>query len=190
MAPAREDILSLPNLLTLARVGTMPVLVALIYLDGVWAGYAAGALFFLAGLTDLADGWVARRMKQVSLLGQFLDPVADKLLVSALLVALVDMGHVAGWMAMVIICRELAVTGMRAVASSQGFMVPSDFLGKSKTAVQMMAILLLILPPNALGFDNQLWGGWVLWAALVITVWSGGGYMLRFHRRLTAGSDG
>lgn len=181
----RETLTSPPNLVTLLRVGSVPVLVALLYLEGPVFSWIAGGLFLAASLTDLLDGWMARRMKRVSVLGQYLDPLADKLLISSMLVMLVAQGQVPAWAAIVIICREIAVTGLRAVAASRGFSVPSDFLGKSKTAVQMLAVLLLILHYPVAGFDPHYWGLAVLWLAVAITVWSGLGYFQRFKRELS-----
>jgi CDP-diacylglycerol--glycerol-3-phosphate 3-phosphatidyltransferase len=188
MAPPREEIFSLPNLLSLFRVGSIPVLLLLLYLGGPAASWLAAVLFLVAGLTDLADGWLARRMKKVSLLGQYLDPAADKLLIASMLIALVDLDRAPAWIAIIIIGRELAVTAMRAVASSQGFAVPSDLWGKSKTMVQMVAVFLLMAHPLA-GLEVRFWGWVALWVAVVITAWSGVGYFLRFHRRLRAGEE-
>ncbi len=182
--PSKEDLFSLPNLLSLVRVGSIPVLVLMIYLDGPAWCRAAGAVFFVAGLTDLADGWLARRMKKVSVLGQYLDPVADKLLIASLLIVLVGVDRAPAWMAILMICREIAVTGMRALAAIQGFAVPSDLWGKWKTAVQMLAVFLLIIHYPLAGFDPHFWGMVALWVAVAITVWSGMGYFIRFQREL------
>jgi CDP-diacylglycerol--glycerol-3-phosphate 3-phosphatidyltransferase len=187
--PSKEDIFSLPNLLSLVRVCSIPILVAMIHLDGQAWCWAAGVVFFVAGLTDLADGWLARRMKKVSVLGQYLDPVADKLLVASLLIALVGEGRAPAWAAIVIIGREIAVTGMRALAAIKGFRVPSDMWGKWKTAVQMLALLLLIMHYPIGGFEPHLWGMVSLWVAVAITAWSGLGYFIRFQRKLIHGSD-
>ena len=183
-ARPREEMLNLPNILTLIRVGSIPVLAALMYMPGRSFAFTAGCVFFLAGLTDLADGWLARRLKQVSLLGQYLDPVADKLLVTSMLLVLVDLQQVAAWMAIIIVCREIAVTGMRAVAASRGFQVPVDLWGKAKTALQMLALLLLILRYPIAGFDPHFWGWAVLWLAVLVTIGSGVGYFMRFLSRL------
>lgn len=187
--PSKEDIFSLPNLLSLVRVGSIPILVAMIHLNGPAWSWAAGAVFFVAGLTDLADGWLARRMKKVSVLGQYLDPVADKLLVASLLIALVGEGRAPAWIAIVIIGREIAVTGMRALAAIKGFNVPSDMWGKWKTAVQMLALLLLVMHYPLGGFDPHLWGMTSLWVAVAITAWSGLGYFMRFQRKLIHRAD-
>ena len=186
--PSKEDLFSLPNLLSLVRVGSIPVLVVMIHLNGPAWSWAAGLVFFVAGLTDLADGWLARRMKKVSVLGQYLDPVADKLLVASLLIALVGEGRAPTWVAIIIIGREIAVTGMRALAASKGFKVPSDMWGKWKTAVQMLALLLLVLHYPMGGFDPHFWGMLSLWVAVAITAWSGFGYFMRFQRQLIHGS--
>ncbi len=184
MPPSREDILTLPNSVTLLRIGSIPVIVALMYLKGPGWSLITAAVFFVSGLTDLLDGWLARRMKKVSKLGQFMDPVADKLLVSSLLVVLVDLSRVPAWIAIIIICREIGVTGIRAVAATNGFDVPSDLWGKFKTAVQMLALLLLIMHYPLGRFDPQRWGAVVLWVALAVTAYSGLGYFVRFQRRL------
>ncbi len=180
----REKLLNLPNVLTLVRIGSIPILLGLLYLEGPFWAAVAAVVFFLAGLTDLLDGWLARRLKQVSLFGQYLDPVADKLLVASVLLVLVDKQLAPAWMAVIIICREIAVSGMRAVAASRGFQVPSDLWGKAKTALQMLALLLLILHYPRAGLDIRLWGEVALWAAVVITIISGVGYFKRFLHRL------
>jgi CDP-diacylglycerol--glycerol-3-phosphate 3-phosphatidyltransferase len=187
--PSKEDIFSLPNMLSLVRVGSIPVLVVMMHIEGLAWSYAAAVVFFVAGLTDLADGWLARRMKKVSVLGQYLDPVADKLLVASLLIALVGEGRAPAWGAIIIIGREIAVTGMRALAGIKGFRVPSDMWGKWKTAVQMLALLLLIMHYPVGGFDPHFWGMVSLWVAVGITTWSGFGYFVRFQRHLIRGSD-
>jgi CDP-diacylglycerol--glycerol-3-phosphate 3-phosphatidyltransferase len=188
--PSKEDIFSLPNLLSLVRIGSIPILVAMIHFNGPAWCLTAAIMFFVAGLTDLADGWLARRMKKVSLLGQYLDPVADKLLIASLLVALVGEGRAPAWMAIIVICREIAVTGMRALAAIKGFKVPSDMWGKWKTAVQMLALLLLIMHYPLGGFNPHLWGMISLWVAVAITGWSGLGYFIRFQRKLVHGTEG
>lgn len=182
--PSREDLFNLPNLLSLVRMGSIPLLVLFMYLPGQAWTWAAAALFFVAGLTDLLDGFMARRMKKVTVLGQFLDPVADKLLVTSLLVILAALGRVPGWLTLVIICREIAVTGLRAVAATQGFSVPSDRWGKSKTALQMLAVLLLLLHYPIGAFDPHFWGMVVLWLAAITTAISGLNYFRRFKRQL------
>ncbi len=183
---ARENPFNLPNLLTLLRVGSIPVLVGILYLPGQGWAVTAAALFFISGLTDLLDGWLARRMKKVTLLGQYLDPVADKLLIASMLVMLSALGRLPAWMTIIIICREIAVTGLRAMAANHNFTVPSDMWGKFKTGLQMLGVFLLMLNHPLGGFDPAYWGLWAMWLAVAITAWSGFAYGVRFQRRLIA----
>ena len=181
---ARDEIFTLPNMLTMLRVGSIPLMVLLLYFNGNFWSWLAAGVFFAAGLTDLLDGWLARRLKKDSRMGRFLDPLADKLLISSMLVMLAALGRVPGWMAVLIICREIGVTGLRAIAASQGVSVPSDIWGKSKTALQMAAVFLLILPNPVAGHNPHCTGMIVLWAALAITAWSGAVYFWRFRRQI------
>lgn len=183
MSPVkREQVFNLPNLITLLRVGSIPILMGMLYLPEAWWHWVAAALFFVAGLSDLADGLLARRMKKVTVLGQFLDPLADKLLVASMLVMLVMLGRAEAWAAVIIICREVAVTGLRAVAATQGLAVPSDRWGKAKTALQMLAVLLLIMPEPLSAFGVTSWGSLALWTATLVSFVSGSRYFVRFNR--------
>lgn len=178
----REQVFNLPNLITLLRVGSIPLLMGMLYLPEAGWHWAAAILFFVAGLSDLADGFLARRMKKVTVLGQFLDPLADKMIIASMLVMLVMLGRAEAWAAVVIICREVAVTGLRAVAAAQGLAVPSDRWGKAKTALQMLAVLLLIMPEPLGAFKVQYWGTLALWTATVVSFVSGLRYFVRFNR--------
>ena len=141
----RQDALNLPNLLTFARILVIPVVILLIDRgtpeDCLWAALVYSA----AALTDLVDGWLARRMNVVSVLGKFLDPLADKLLVMASLIYMVPMGRIPEWAVALLLAREIAVTGLRGIASSEGVVIAAGDEGKSKTALQMVGILCLIL---------------------------------------------
>jgi CDP-diacylglycerol--glycerol-3-phosphate 3-phosphatidyltransferase len=141
----KRDALNLPNLLTFGRVAIIPVVLWLIDRgtprDCVWAAI----VYSLAALTDLLDGYLARRMGIVSVLGKFLDPLADKLLVMASLVWMVPMGRISEWAVVLILAREISVTGLRSIASSEGLVIAAARGGKSKTALQMIGILCLLL---------------------------------------------
>jgi CDP-diacylglycerol--glycerol-3-phosphate 3-phosphatidyltransferase len=173
---------NLPNYLTLGRICLVPLVVGfLISAESIHALVAA-CLFGAAALTDWLDGLIARRRGQVTVLGKLLDPVADKLLVAAALVSLVHVEMISAWMAVVIIGRELAVTGLRGVALSMGAVVPASSLGKAKTVSQYVALTLLILekgvsPELAL---FHLVARAALWIALALTVVSGADYFYRF----------
>lgn len=174
--------MNLPIALTLFRIVLVPLIVVfVISSDRVWVLIAA-VIFVAASLTDWLDGRLARRRNQVTRFGTLLDPVADKLLVAAALVSLVQVDMVRAWVAMLIIGRELAVTGLRGVALSMGVVVPASPLGKVKTVSQYVAVTILILergvPPEYAPFHLISVGA--LWAALALTVLSGADYFYRF----------
>jgi len=180
--------MNLPIALTLVRIVLVPlVIVFLISSDRVHVLIAA-VIFLAASLTDWLDGRIARSTNQVTRLGTMLDPVADKLLVAAALVSLVQVDMVAAWMALVIIGRELAVTGLRGVALSMGVVVPASRLGKWKTVTQYVALTLLILekgvPAEFVPF--HLVSGVALWIAMGATVLSGLDYFYSFFLRTGA----
>ncbi len=141
----KQDALNIPNLLTFARIAIIPLVLWLIGQgsprDCLWAAI----VYSLAALTDLIDGWLARRMNIVSILGKFLDPLADKLLVMATLIWMVPMGRIPGWAVVLLLGRELSITGLRSIASSEGVIIAAGEGGKSKTALQMVGILCLII---------------------------------------------
>jgi len=141
----KQDALNLPNLLTFGRIIVIPLVLWLIGRgsprDCLWATI----VYSLAALTDLIDGWLARRMNIVSVLGKFLDPLADKLLVMATLIWMVPMGRIAGWAVVLLLAREISITGLRSIASSEGVVIAAGEGGKSKTALQMVGILCLII---------------------------------------------
>lgn len=141
----KKDALNLPNLLTFARVAIIPVVLWLIDRGTPKDCILAAIVYSLAALTDLLDGYLARRMGIVSVLGKFLDPLADKLLVMASLVWMVPMGRIQEWAVVLILAREISVTGLRSIASSEGLVIAAARGGKSKTALQMIGILCLML---------------------------------------------
>ena len=175
--------MNLPIGLTISRIVLVPfVILFLISSSRVHALIAAG-IFSLAATTDWLDGLLARRRNQVTTLGTMLDPIADKLLVVAALVSLLQIDKVAGWIVVVIIGRELAVTGLRAVAAGVGVMVPASRLAKSKTVSQYCAVTMLIVEK---GFDAPSFhvvATAVLWLAVALTVVSAVDYFYRFFRK-------
>ncbi len=190
MTPAREQILTLPNLLSLVRVGFVPVIVVLLEAGGQGCTLAAAWVFFVAGLTDLADGMLARWMKKVTVVGKYLDPVADKLLICSTMVMLTALERLPGWMVVVVICRELVITGMRAVALAKGFNIYSNRWGKSKTVTQVLACWLLLLDCPSKGIKTHSLGMAVMWIAIALTVTSAVSYTLEFNRRWGEATEG
>ncbi len=182
-----ESSLNLPNSITLLRILLIPVFVWL-YLEptperALWAGLVFGA----AAFTDFLDGYLARRSGQITNLGKLLDPVADKLLVASGLILLVQVQQVAVWLAIVMIARELIVTGARAVAAKEGFIVPADSLGKFKVIGQIGGILCLIFQGawlEAQAFLSSV-GIILLYVALVFSLVSGWRYLVLIFKKLS-----
>ncbi len=178
--------LNLANMLTMARVFAVPVIVVLLYIEHTYqtviATYLATGLFILASLTDMADGYIARRQNLITNLGKFLDPLADKLLIGSVLIMLVELRWVPAWVVVVIICRELAVTGMRGVAADKGVVIAADHFGKLKTIVQSLALVPLMAHYPIFGFDPAPIGMMLLYLALALTVFSGGNYLYSFYK--------
>ena len=170
---------NVPNVLTMVRILAVPVLVVALLDETPDGDVIAAAVFALAALTDGLDGYIARRREEVTTFGKLMDPLADKLLVIAALISLVSLDRLAAWIAMVIIARELAVTGLRSVAAERGVVIAASWLGKAKTLVQIAAIICLI------AFDpSPLWVDVLLYVAVAVTVISGADYFLGLRRRV------
>ncbi|HEY3817585.1 MAG TPA: CDP-diacylglycerol--glycerol-3-phosphate 3-phosphatidyltransferase [Polyangiaceae bacterium] len=140
-----QDALNIPNLLTMGRVVAIPFFVWLLDTPTPIRGFWACIVFTLAAITDLLDGYLARKLGVVSVLGKFLDPLADKLIVMAALVWMVPMGRMPAWAVVLLLARELSVTGLRSVAASEGVVISAGNEGKTKTALQMIGIIALVL---------------------------------------------
>ncbi|MGE0865722.1 MAG: CDP-diacylglycerol--glycerol-3-phosphate 3-phosphatidyltransferase [Vicinamibacterales bacterium] len=184
--------MNLPNSLTIARIFLVPVLVSVLLTKfegrlviGLPVELVAAGIFGLASLTDWLDGYLARRRNQVTALGQVLDPLADKLLISATLISLVQLDLASAWMVAVIIGREIAVTGLRNLAYSRGLAMPASGMGKFKMASQVIAILLLIL-----GWERYpallVLGQAALWVVLLSAVVSAVDYYQGFQQAMLA----
>jgi CDP-diacylglycerol--glycerol-3-phosphate 3-phosphatidyltransferase len=183
MTTERPSYKNLPNLLTMTRILAIPVVMALLCFSSPWASFMGALCFSIAGATDILDGFLARRQHAVTPFGKFMDPLADKLLVSAALIMLIPLGRVPAWMAVIIIGRELMVTGLRGLAAAEGIILAPDRWGKAKTILQMVAITALILhyPYQTLDFHRV--GIALLWLAMIVTVVSGFGYFATFFRQ-------
>jgi len=176
---------NLPTQLTVGRICLVPLVVAFLISNESTHALVAAILFLGAALTDWLDGLIARRLGQVTTLGKLLDPVADKVLVSAALISLVQVGTVEAWMVVVVVAREFAVTGLRSVSAAQGLVIEASDLAKYKTFAQYVAVTLLILERSVpAGYDAEFvyLSRGVLWAALTLTVFSGIDYFVRFYR--------
>lgn len=172
----------LPNLLTFARIALTPLFVAAFWLDMPVGRWVVFGLFLIAAITDYADGWVARRRNVESRLGQMLDPIADKLLIASALVMLVYTDDIRGWViipALIILAREILVSGMREFLATISVQVPVSSISKMKTVLQVVAIAMLIVAPAI----EHVWawvqpaGIFTLWAAAVLTIYTGFSYV-------------
>ncbi len=174
--------MNIPNSITLMRIALIPVFVGIFSASGTARSLWSAAIFLVASVTDLLDGYIARRLGQVTRLGKLLDPVADKLLIVSALILLVRYRDVAPWIAMVIIGRELLVTGLRAVAYSQGIVIAAEAHGKLKFVFQVGAVALLI-PAYP---EPSVWpqfGAILLWIAAALAVFSGTQYFIHFLKQ-------
>ena len=171
-----------PNLVTFFRMATAPVLIWLLMYTGPVAAWAAAGVFFAATISDFFDGYLARSYDSVTTLGKFLDPMADKLVVTTALIMLAGIArtpHVPGWIVAVMVSREILVTGLRAVAAAEGLIVAAEELGKYKMTLQAIAIHGLLIHYTYLHIDFFAAGMFILWLALAVSVWSGIDYYVR-----------
>jgi len=178
---------STPNLVTYFRFATAPILVWLLMHTSPAASWAAAAVFFVATISDYFDGYLARNYDSVTTLGKFLDPMADKLVVVTALIMLAGTArtpHVPAWMVAVLVARETMVTGLRAVAAAEGMIVAAEELGKYKMALQSIAIHGLLVHYTYFHVDCFAFGMFVLWIAMIVTVWSGIDYYARVLKAL------
>ncbi|MDT8441819.1 MAG: CDP-diacylglycerol--glycerol-3-phosphate 3-phosphatidyltransferase [Desulfuromonadales bacterium] len=188
----RSGRLNLPNILTLTRICAVPVIVLLMLSPSRTAGMWAAAIFGIAAVTDFIDGWLARRWGIVTVLGKFLDPLADKLIVMAALIMLIPHDRAPAWAVFLILAREIIVTGLRSIASSEGIVIDASELGKYKTIYQMVAIPGLMLHYDYYWFFGIEWsifhvnmhnfGLFFFYISLLLTLWSGYDYLHKFFR--------
>ncbi|HIJ79590.1 MAG: CDP-diacylglycerol--glycerol-3-phosphate 3-phosphatidyltransferase [Desulfobulbaceae bacterium] len=187
-----QSIFTIPNLLTGYRFAAAPVLLFLLMdLDvGVGQSLVAFVLFLTAALTDLADGYYARKHKIETVLGKLMDPLADKVLITVALVMLIPMGRIPAWVVFVILSRELVITGLRGVAADAGVVVAASNLGKIKSVLQYIALCVLIFPLGVLPvpFLHEL-GLVILYVSAFMTVWSGVDYFYRFQKVYLPGAQ-
>ena len=192
MPSTPAQIMNLPNILTMMRIAAIPLLCVLLLSPERETGFWAAALFAAASVTDWLDGYLARKMQIVTVFGKFLDPIADKLIVMAALIMILPFDRVPAWMVLVILGREMVITGLRGIASTEGVVIAASNLGKFKTIFQLVAIIGLLLHYDYhwfFGIDHPLLvvnmhnvGMFYLWIATVITIWSGVDYLYKFIR--------
>lgn len=177
----KEVISNLPNTLSLFRMACIPIVVICLYFQGRWGSFLATLFLGMAFITDILDGFYARKYGAVTVLGKFLDPLADKILVSSTLIMLMALDRIPAWVVILIVARELAITGLRSIAVSEGVVIQASSLGKYKTIFQSVATLGLCLHYEYLKIDFHVVGMLFLWVALILTLWSGWAYLRQFN---------
>jgi CDP-diacylglycerol--glycerol-3-phosphate 3-phosphatidyltransferase len=183
--------MNLPNSLTIARIFFVPLLVAVLVAQNVSIRilgvtvtneWLALAIFLVAAATDLLDGYLARRWGQVTTIGTLLDPIADKLLISAALISLVQVNAVPGWMVILIIGREFAISGLRSIAAAEGYTIKASDLGKTKMVAQVTAISFLLVSIHHRPLAELAY--WMMWVVVLFAVLSAIGYFRKFWRKV------
>mgnify|MGYP004550891823 FL=1 len=166
--------MNLANKLTVLRVILVPIFMVFIASENIpYGSFIATGIFIIASITDKLDGYIARSRNQVTNFGKFMDPLADKLLVSSALVALVQVGGLSSWAAVIIIAREFAVTGLRTVAASEGIVIAANKLGKTKTVLQMIALIASLIQLGVQNSSLRVFCNVAMFAAVIMTIISG-----------------
>lgn len=183
-------VINLPNFLTFLRILLIPVFINIYQTPFPGHFQIAAFIFLIASFTDFLDGFLARRQGQVTSLGKLLDPVADKLLIVSALIILVEGGRVSVWLAILLVGREFAVMGLRAIALSEGIYISVVNMGKYKMVLQTSGIFLLILNHSTPGLNVDLVGTLLLWGAVILAILSGGQYFYRYWKEITIRGSG
>ncbi len=169
--------MNLANKLTIARIFLVPIFMIVLLNKINYGMYIAAAIFTIAAITDTLDGYIARSRNQITKLGKFMDPLADKLLVTAALVSLVQMGKLPAWIVVIIISREYTISILRAVAASEGVVIAASWWGKLKTIAQIVAIISILIDNYPFSLINIPFSTIAIWVAVILTIWSGIDYL-------------
>ncbi len=180
-----NKIYNLANYLTMSRVVMIPVVMYFLSFDSKFSSFMASAIFFFASLTDWVDGYIARKKNFITVFGKFLDPLADKLMVMSIMIMLIPLGRIDAWIVVVIIAREITITGLRGIATTEGIVIAASKLGKYKTVFQLAALVGLTMHYEYYGFDFHYNATILLWIALGLTLWSGFEYLRQFKGLFT-----
>lgn len=179
--------MNLPNTLTIFRIVLVPFFMIFLLVKIPYGQFIAAGIFIIAASTDGLDGYIARKRKQITNFGKIMDPLADKLLVSAALISLVQLGKISGWIVVLIIGREFAVTGLRAVAAAEGVVISASKLGKYKTVSQIVAIVAILIDDIIINFIGIPLGDYLLYIAVFFTVYSGLDYFIKAGKLIKVG---
>ena len=179
----KHEIFNLPNSVTLIRISVVPFLFILLFSPGEFWSLLLAILFIVASVTDVLDGYLARKFNMVTTMGKFLDPLADKIIVNTAMILMIPIGRIPAWIVAITIVRDLIVDGIRSIASSEGLYIQASPLGKQKTTAQIFAVTALMIHYPLWGADMHFVGTAVLYLALLLTIYSGADYFIRFYRR-------
>lgn len=174
--------LNLANKISILRILMTPLVVVLLYFPGQITCILAALVFIFAAITDWMDGYIARKSNTITSMGKFLDPLADKLLICSVLIMFAKLDWAPAWVVIVIVCRELMITGLRALALDEGIVLAADRFGKAKTVLQICAIVPLTLHYPLFGLDVTAIGLGLLYAAMLVALYSGCNYCLYVYR--------
>jgi CDP-diacylglycerol--glycerol-3-phosphate 3-phosphatidyltransferase len=180
---AKQVIFNLPNTITLIRLSVVPFLFILLWSPGEFWSLVLAILFVAASITDLLDGYIARKYQLVTTMGKFLDPIADKLMINTAMILMIPIGRIPAWIVALTIIRDFVVDGVRSIASSEGLFIQASRLGKQKTLAQIIAVTALLIHYPIFGADAHRVGIIVLYFAFVLTVYSGTNYFIQFYKR-------
>jgi len=194
----RKEYFNLPNYLTLGRIALIPVVMVLMTqispLQDVEYNFMMGIIssfvFILAGVSDLIDGYYARKYKINSVFGKYFDPLADKLMILAVMIMLIPLERVPAWIVVVFLAREFTITALRGIATAEGLVIPADQWGKKKTLLQNISLVALMIHYPLIGIDSQKFGWIVLLLALIVAIGSGLNYVYRFSREILIKYEG
>jgi CDP-diacylglycerol---glycerol-3-phosphate 3-phosphatidyltransferase len=179
---AKRVAFNLPNTITLIRISVVPFLFILLASPDEFWSLILAILFVTASITDLVDGYIARKYQLITTIGKFLDPIADKLIINTAMILMIPIGRIPAWIVAITIMRDLIVDGIRSIASSEGFFMQASRLGKQKTLAQIIAVTALLIHYPIFGADAHLVGMIILYVAFVLTIYSGTDYFIKFYR--------
>jgi len=179
---AKQVIFNLPNTITLIRLSVVPFLFILLWSPGEYWSLVLAILFVAASITDLLDGYIARKYQLVTTMGKFLDPIADKLMINTAMILMIPIGRIPAWIVALTIIRDFVVDGVRSIASSEGLFIQASRLGKQKTLAQIIAVKALLIHYPIFGADAHRVGIIVLYVAFVLTLYSGADYFIQFYK--------
>jgi len=179
---SKNETFNLPNTITLLRISIVPFLFVLLLEPGEFWSLILAILFAVASITDIFDGYFARKYNLITTMGKFLDPIADKLIVNTAMILMIPIGRIPAWIVAITIIRDLIVDVIRSIASSEGHCIQASSLGKQKTLAQIIAVTALMIHYSIFGIDAHIVGTVILYIALFLTIYSGIDYFIKFYQ--------